>query len=214
MPVATPRRWTRFQLDRRRPAGQIGEALGAGSPLSKNARLVLVVGLIVSLTVMVRVTGLAQWLDSERIQSIVAQAGPWAPLAFVALFVAAVVSQVPGLLFVFAAPALFRLPQAFALCFVASNLAVTLNFELVRRLGGQPLARIESPHLRKLFARLDEHPVQTVALLRTITVMFPPVTSALALTQLRARDHAIGSAIGMLLPILAVLYATHFLLQR
>jgi uncharacterized membrane protein YdjX (TVP38/TMEM64 family) len=181
--------------------------------LSKNARLILVVGLIVALSVMVRATGLTQWLDSERIRGLVAEAGPWGPLAFVALFVGAVVSQVPGLLFVFAAPALFRLPQAFALCFVASNLAVTLNFELVRRLGGQPLTRIENPHLQKLFARLDEHPVQTVAVLRTVTIMFPPVTSALALTQLRSRDHALGSALGMLLPISAILYATHLLLR-
>lgn len=181
--------------------------------MSKNARLVLVVGLIVSLSVMVRATGLSQWLDAERVRALVEEAGPWAPLAFVALFVGAVVSQVPGLLFVFAAPALFRLPQAFALCFVASNLAVTLNFEIVRRLGGQPLAQIENIHLRKLFARLDEHPVRTVALLRTVTVMFPPVTSALALTQLRSRDHAVGSAIGMLLPIAAILYATHLLLR-
>jgi uncharacterized membrane protein YdjX (TVP38/TMEM64 family) len=195
------------------------------APLSKNMRLVLVVGLIVGLTVLVRASGLSQWLDSARIQALVAQAGPWGPLAFVALFVGAVVSQIPGLLFVFVAPALFRLPQAFALCFVASNLAVTLNFELVRRLGGQPLGRvdargsarehkIENPRLRRLFERLDAHPVRTVALLRAITIMFPPVTSALALTQVRARDHALGSALGMLLPILAVLYATSVLLVR
>jgi uncharacterized membrane protein YdjX (TVP38/TMEM64 family) len=188
--------------------------LESAAPLSKRTRLVVVLALLVGLSVAVRASGLSQWLDGERIQAMVAQAGPWAPLAFVALFVGAVVSQVPGLLFVFVAPALFRLPQAFALCFVASNLAVALNFELVRRLGGQPLAQIESPHLRKLFARLDQHPVRTVALLRTVTVMFPPVTSALALTQLRARDHALGSAIGMLLPIMGILYATHLLLLR
>jgi uncharacterized membrane protein YdjX (TVP38/TMEM64 family) len=182
--------------------------------LSKTTRLVVVLGLLVGLSIMVRLSGVSHWLDSERIQAIVAQAGAWGPLAFVALFVGAVVSQVPGLLFVFVAPALFRLPLAFALCFVASNLAVTLNFELVRKLGGQPFAHIQSPRLRKLFDRLDEHPVRTVALLRTITVMFPPVTSALALTQVRSRDHALGSALGMLLPIMAILYATHFLLMR
>ena len=185
----------------------------SAAPLSRNIRLILVLSLVVGLSVVVRVSGLSQWLDSARIQEIVAQAGPWAPLAFVALFVGAVVSQVPGMLFVLVAPALFRLPLAFALCFIASNLAVTLNFEIVRRLGGQPLAQIENPYLRRLFERLDAHPVRTVALLRTITIMFPPVTSALALTQLRSRDHALGSAIGMLLPILAILYATHLLLR-
>jgi uncharacterized membrane protein YdjX (TVP38/TMEM64 family) len=129
------------------------------------------------------------------------------------VFVGAVVSQVPGLVFVFAAPALFHLPEAWFLCFVASNLAVILNFELVRRIGGQPLGKIQQPWLRKLFGALDAHPIRTVAILRTITVMFPPVTGALALTQISAREHAVGSAIGMVLPLTAILVAAGLLLS-
>jgi hypothetical protein len=44
--------------------------------------------------------------------------------------------------------------------------------------------------------------------------MFPPVTSALALTPLRSRDHAVGSALGMLLPIAGILLATRLLIAR
>jgi uncharacterized membrane protein YdjX (TVP38/TMEM64 family) len=55
--------------------------------------------------------------------------------------------------------------------------------------------------------------VQTVLLLRIVTVMFPPVTSALALTKLRARDHFIGSLLGMTLPITALVLATRFLVS-
>jgi uncharacterized membrane protein YdjX (TVP38/TMEM64 family) len=174
----------------------------------------VVLGAVLAVTVLVRVSGLSAWLDQARIQALVDRAGPWGPLAFVCLFVAAVVGQVPGLLFVFVAPALFRLPEAFALCYFASNLAVALNFEIVRKLRGPPPARLESSRLRQLFERLEEHPVRTVALLRTLTVMFPPVTSALALTRLRSRDHALGSALGMLLPIAAILLATRFLIVR
>lgn len=180
----------------------------------QKARLVLVVAVLLLLTLLVRVTGLASWLDREQIQALVERAGPLGPVAFIAIFVGAVVSQVPGLLFVAVAPALFRLPEAWALSFVASNLAVVLNFELVRKLGGQPLADLQQPRLARLFARLDRHPVQTVALLRTLTVMFPPVTSALALTSLRSRDHFIGSAIGMLLPVTALVLATRYVFLR
>jgi len=182
--------------------------------LARRTRLLLVIGALIVLTVLARVSGLSSWLDQSHIHDLVDRAGAWGPLAFVALFVGAVVGQVPGLLFVFVAPALFRLPEAFALCYLASNVAVTLNFELVRKLGGQPLARIQNARLQRLFDRLDEHPVRTVALLRTITVMFPPVTSALALTPLRSRDHAIGSALGMLLPIAGILVATRFLIAH
>lgn len=177
-----------------------------------HARLIFTLTVIITLSVLARTTGVSAWLNREHIQSMVESAGPWGPLAFVAVFVAAVVSQVPGLLFVAVAPALFRLPEAWALSFGASNLAVVLNFALVRKLGGQPLAQLMHPRLRQVLEHLDERPVRTVAILRTITVMFPPVTSALALTSLRARHHFIGSAIGMLLPITALVFVSRFLL--
>ncbi len=155
-----------------------------------------------------RVLGLTTQLSAEHLRALVAQAGAWGPLAFVVVFVGAVLGQVPGVGFVIAAPALFGLSKAWTLCFVASNVAVILNFALVRRLGGQPLSELrERPRLRRLFAQLDRHPIRTVALLRLITVMFPPVTGALALTQVRARDHALGSALGMLVPLTAMVLA-------
>jgi uncharacterized membrane protein YdjX (TVP38/TMEM64 family) len=181
--------------------------------VSRRARLLIIGLVIVVASVLVRTTGLSSWLSHAGIRQLVESAGPWGPLAFVVVFVGAVVSQVPGLIFVAVAPLLFRLPEAWALSFLASNLAVVVNFEVVRRLGGQPLAELEHPRLRALFDRLEAHPVQTVALLRTVTVMFPPVTSALALTSLRARDHFLGSALGMLLPITLVL-ATSLLWLR
>lgn len=134
------------------------------------------------------------------LRALVAQAGPFGWLAFVGLFVLAVVLQVPGFAFVLAAPTLFPLAQAWSLCVAASYLAVVTNFAVVRRFGGQPLQQW-------LFRELDAHPVRTVALLRVLTVMFPPVTSALALTRLRARDHALGSLLGIPLPVSAMLLA-------
>jgi uncharacterized membrane protein YdjX (TVP38/TMEM64 family) len=182
--------------------------------VSKHARLALTVVILVVVSVLVRTSGLSSWLNPDHIQQLVESAGPWGPLAFMVVFIGAVVSQVPGLIFVAVAPALFRLPEAWALSFVASNLAVILNFELVRRLGGQPLAQLENARLRRLFERLESEPVKTVALLRTITVMFPPVTSALALTSLRSRDHVLGSLLGMLLPVTLLLMASSVFWQR
>jgi uncharacterized membrane protein YdjX (TVP38/TMEM64 family) len=182
------------------------------SQASKTTRLVITLGLITCAYLAGKAFGLERLVDAQYLREIVAEAGPWGPIAFVGVFVAAVVSQVPGLMFVAAAPALFQFPEAWLLCFVASNVAVMLNFELVRRIGGQPLQGVQQPWLRKLFGALDAHPIRTVAILRTVTVMFPPVTGALALTQISAREHALGSAIGMLLPLTAVLLAAGFLL--
>jgi uncharacterized membrane protein YdjX (TVP38/TMEM64 family) len=181
--------------------------------LAKHMRPLLVIGLLVTVTLILRSAGVSAWFDRARVAEIVASAGPFAPLSFIVLFVGAVAVQVPGLLFVALAPTLFSLEEAWLLSVVASNLAVVLNFELVRRLGGQPLAEIENKDLRKLFDRLEEQPLRTVVLLRLVAVMFPPVTSALALTRLRTRDHFVGSAIGMLLPITGLVFAARFLIS-
>ena len=180
--------------------------------LSKNARVGIVLALIVLVPVVVRLAGGGAF-STAQLRELMGRAGPLGPLAFVAVFVGAVIGQIPGFAFVIAAPALFHLPEAWALCFLASNMAVIINFALVRKFGGQPLGQLTRPTLRRLFSELDEHPIRTVALLRTLTVMFPPVTGALALTQVRARDHAIGSAIGMLLPVTALLLASAALVE-
>lgn len=175
--------------------------------ITKHARTIALVAALVLITLAVRIFGVAEQLSPTHLRALVSQAGQWGALAFVTLFVGAVVGQVPGIPFVLAAPALFRLPVAWVLCFAASNLAVAVNFALVRRFGGQPLAGLDRPRLRIIFEKLDDHPIRTVALLRTLTLVFPPVTSALALTSVRARDHAIGSAIGMLVPMTLMLIA-------
>jgi uncharacterized membrane protein YdjX (TVP38/TMEM64 family) len=171
------------------------------------------------LTLLTFIPLIAPWLGLDSRYSVgafrelVGQAGSWGWLAFVVLFVVTVVIQIPAFAFVLAAPSLFELPQAWLLCLVASYLAVLVNFALVRKLGGQPLAELERPFLRRIFAQLQAHPVRTVALLRLITIMFPPVTSALALTRLRARDHALGSLLGIPLPISGLLLAAGALAQ-
>ena len=175
-------------------------------------RWALLVIVLVAIYGIGKVYGLEQYLEGARLRKAVAEAGSLGPVLFVTIFVSAVVAQVPGVPFVLLAPALFAWPTAWLLCVLASNLAVLINFELVRRIGGQPLTEIKRPLLRRLFASLDAQPVRSVALLRTLTIMFPPVTSALALTRLSARDHALGSALGMLAPVTALLFVGYLLL--
>jgi uncharacterized membrane protein YdjX (TVP38/TMEM64 family) len=204
----------------------------------KTARAIVMLGGIFAVYMAGRVLGLEQYLHAERIRELVAEAGAFGPLAFLALFVGAVVAQVPGVVFVVAAPALFHFPQALALCWLASILAVIANFELVRRVDGlvatpddsreasgrfrghlapsTPPGQLHNAGKRSwlapLFAGLEAHPIRTVVLLRIITIMFPPVTGALALTQVSARDHAVGSALGMLPPITLILALTGWLI--
>lgn len=174
--------------------------------LSKRGCAVALLVVLTLVPVVARLLGVGEALSASNLRALIQRSGQWGELAFVTLFVGAMVGQVPGVPFVIAAPALFQLPEAWVLCFGASNLALIINFAMVRKFGGQPLAEVERPRLRQFLTELDDHPIRTVALIRTVTVMFPPVTGVLALTRVRARDHAIGSALGLLLPLTVLLW--------
>ena len=176
-------------------------------------RIVTVVLFLLALYLLGRFTGLSQWLSVEQVRQRVESAGAWGPASFIAVFVTGVIVQIPAVPLVLASPALFDPFEAWLWCLLAGNIAVLANFALVRHLGGQALAQSESAWLRKLLASIDRHPVRTVAMVRTIAVMLPPVTSALALTGLRPRDHFVGSLIGLPLPV-ALLVGAGALLMR
>jgi uncharacterized membrane protein YdjX (TVP38/TMEM64 family) len=173
--------------------------------MKKPLRWLVIIAALAALYFAGKALGLDQYLHSPRLREVVAAAGLFGPLLFLAIFTGAVLAQIPGIPFVLIAPALFSWPMAFVLCLLASNAAVIINFELVRRIGGNALAEIKQPRLQRILGSLETNPIRAVFLLRLLTIMFPPVTNALALTRLSARDHAIGSALGMIAPIVGLL---------
>jgi uncharacterized membrane protein YdjX (TVP38/TMEM64 family) len=173
--------------------------------MKKATRWISILALLAALYIGGRALGIDHYLHADNLRAAVASAGAFGPLLFLAIFIGAVLAQIPGIPFVILAPALFHWPMAVFLSFLASNVAVLLNFEMVRRIGGNALAEVQSPYLRKILDTLDAHPVRAVFLLRLITIMFPPVTGALALTNVSRRDHAVGSGLGMVVPITLLL---------
>jgi uncharacterized membrane protein YdjX (TVP38/TMEM64 family) len=175
--------------------------------MNRNIRWILLVAGLIALYFGGRALGLDRYLHESSLREAVASAGPLGPLLFLAVFIGAVLAQIPGIPFVILAPALFHWPMAIFLSLLAANVAVIVNFEIVRRIGGNTLTEIKNPFLQRILDSLDTHPIRAVFLLRLITIMLPPITGALALTRVSRRDHAVGSALGMIVPLLALLAA-------
>ena len=57
----------------------------------------------------------------------------------------------------------------------------------------------------------EARPVQTIALLRLVLWLAPPLSYALASSNIRMRDHILGSAIGLIPPVLAVTLLSGYL---
>jgi len=129
-------------------------------------------------------------------------------LAFVLLFALGNLAQIPGWIFLAAAVlALGRVWGGMA-TYVAATFSCLLSFLTIRLIGGDALRQLDSALARKIFARLDAHPVRSVFLLRLLFQTVPALNYALALSGIRFRHYMLGTLLGLPLPI--ALYCLFF----
>lgn len=144
---------------------------------------------------------LACWLDAL---------GPLGPLGMLGMLGAFAVGSLlafPGLLLVAMAMVGFETAGP-VLVLVGSVLYVVTPFLVMRGLGrGVPAEPAEPKRwTRAALVHVDRHPVLTVAVLRLVGHLSAPVSVALSLTDIRFRDYVVGSAIGLVLPLSAVVF--------
>jgi uncharacterized membrane protein YdjX (TVP38/TMEM64 family) len=173
----------------------------------KIIRIALLVTLIGGLFAIGRFTPVRDYMDREKLQTLIQSAGIWGALLFVAAFALGTVMQVPGLLFVSLAVVVYGRYTGVAVAWIGAVVAVTLSFTLVRAVGGRALGEIKKPWVRKVLGMLDEKPTFTVMLLRMVLLVNPPVTYALALSNIRFRDFVVGSTLGLVPPLILVVFA-------
>jgi uncharacterized membrane protein YdjX (TVP38/TMEM64 family) len=157
-------------------------------------------------------TGASEWLTRENVRDAVHRAGPWGLALFVVLFCVAELVHVPGLVMVAAAVVAYGPWAGFAASFVGALASVTVSFLVVRGVGGTPLAELRWAWARRLLARLEQRPLQVVILLRSALWMFPPLNYALALSPVRFGDYVVGSALGLVVPLIVFAALFHALL--
>ena len=176
-------------------------------PPSKKTRAwvkpAIMIGVLVVLAVGLKVSGVE--VEPATVVGWVRSSGPWGLLVYVGLVVAFNLVQVPAWIFVLAAGGVWSFPVALAASYTACMLAAAFTFEVFGRAGGDALRAIDKPWVQKVLSTIDAHPVRGVALLRAVMMIAPPATIALALAGVRRRDHLLGTAIGIVGPLLAIL---------
>jgi uncharacterized membrane protein YdjX (TVP38/TMEM64 family) len=173
-------------------------------------RLAALAVMVVTLVVVAKVSGFTSHLGTEEIRARIAAAGWWGPVAFIAAFSLGELAHVPGTVFVLAAVVAYGRVAGGALAFAGALISFSFSFTVVRSVGGQPLGAIRWAFVRRILSQLDDHPIRTVILLRTVLWMTPQVNYALALSRVRPRDFLVGSAVGLFAPMVALV----FLLDR
>jgi uncharacterized membrane protein YdjX (TVP38/TMEM64 family) len=179
------------------------------SPLQRGGLAALVVA---ALLLAGRLSGATAWLTRENVRDAVQAAGPWGLALFVVLFCLAELVHEPGLVMVAAGVVAYGPYAGFGASFVGALASVTVSFLVVRAVGGTPLAELRWAWARRMLARLEGEPLRVVVVLRLMLWMFPPLNYALALSPVRFRDYLVGSAVGLVVPLLVFSALFHVLL--
>ena len=172
------------------------------APRASLLRLALLLALTAALFVVARATGLSDRVSVEQLRAWMLASGALGVVLFAAAFSAGLLLHLPGWMFVAAAVLAYGRLRGGFLSFVSAVIAVSVTFLFVRLVGGEPLAAVERPLFKRVLSRLDDRPLQTVIALRILFFMTSLVNYTLGLSRLRFRDYLLGSAIGLVIPIL------------
>lgn len=158
-------------------------------------------------------TGLTEHLTRDNLRDLMHGLGVWGFLLFVVLFAVGEFLHVPGIVFVLAALLAYGRVVGGLAAYLGALGSVSFSFLLVRRVGGQALAHVKRARIAKVLEKLDAHPIATIAVLRVFLFLLPAVNYALAMTRVRFRDYVVGSALGLILPMIAIAIAFEWALS-
>jgi uncharacterized membrane protein YdjX (TVP38/TMEM64 family) len=100
-----------------------------------------------------------------------------------------------------------------AVALLGALVSVNVCFLVARAVGGHALAELRWGWARRLLERSRSRPVRTIALLRAVLWMSPPLSYALGLSSVGWRQHALGSLLGLLVPLAAAALLFEWLFQ-
>ena len=174
----------------------------------RHARLLGILLFLMTIITLSQVSGLRSQFNLAYLRGILDGHPVEGLLIFVVLFALGNLIQLPGWLFLASAVLVLGPVWGGIVTYVAACVACALTFLLVRWLGGAALRRLSNPLAQRLLARLDAQPVRSVALLRILFQTLPALNYTLALSGLQFRQYALGTLLGLPVPI--ALYCLFF----
>lgn len=169
--------------------------------LKRNIRLIATFVFLVSLFILFEITGIRQNINLDYIQNIFQTHWLTGSMIFILLFSIGNLVQLPGWLFLAAAVLTLGKTYGGLITYLAAVSSCCITFGLVFMLGGDALRKLESPLAKRLLSRLDEYPLKTIILLRSIFQTAPPLNFTLAVSGVPFRQYLLGTLLGLPLPI-------------
>jgi uncharacterized membrane protein YdjX (TVP38/TMEM64 family) len=163
----------------------------------RNVARFALIGLI-SLGIVLVVT-YREHLAVETVQAQLAQLGPWAPVALVALWLVAPLAFVPGAPLTLAAGALFGPLLGTVYSLIGATAGATLAFLLARYAGADWVERRAKGRLGQLKAGVEAEGWRFVAFVRLVPLFpFNLLNYALGLTRIRLSEYVLATGVCMI----------------
>lgn len=173
-----------------------GEQPGARAPWW---RPVLLIAAVLAIIIVAHLLGVKERLGSLR--EWIASLGAWGPLAFVLIYIAAVVTALPGAVLTLAAGAMFGVVYGVMLVSIASTAGASLAFLISRYIAREAVARWlgHSEKFRELDRLSRERGAVIVALTRLVPLFpFNLLNYGFGLTAVPFRTYVFWSWLCML----------------
>ena len=176
--------------------------------LRRHQRLIAVVLFLVLLLAVFELSGVRGHFNLAFVQQQIQAHRVTGLLVFILLFSLGNLIQIPGWLFLAAAVLTLGRGWGGVATYAAASISCVVTFLVIRFIGGNALRELKSKTAQRLLGRLDEHPIQSVVLLRVLFQTVPALNYALALSGIPLRKYLVGTLLGLPLPIF--LYCVFF----
>jgi len=161
-------------------------------------KAVLLLMFIAAAVVMVRFTGVREFLTVEKLGALLAAAGLWAPLAFILIYAVGVCLFIPGTLLTTLGAAIYGPYWGFVYVYIAAMLGAAGAFLIGRYLGREFAASLIGDRLKKYDDAIERNGFATVLYLRLVYFPFTPMNFGMGLTKVGFKDYLWGTGLGIL----------------
>lgn len=136
-------------------------------------------------------------LTAEKLGAWLAEAGLWAPLAFILFYALGVCLFLPGTLLAALGAAFFGAYWGFLYVWVGAMLGAAGGFLIGRYLGREFAASLIGDRLKKYDDAIERNGFATVLYLRLVYFPFTAMNFGMGLTKVRFQDYLWGTGFGI-----------------
>ena len=161
---------------------------------------------VVACFVIIRMTGLYQFLSKDYLQGFVKRFGLFGPVVYVLIFAAGVALLAPATPFTIAGAIIFGPWLGTLLNIIAVALGSVGAFYIARKLGREFARKAEGSTLAKYDEKLEQNGFATIFYLRMILLPLAPVNYAAGLTRINVKDFLLGTILGALPATIIIMF--------